>query len=389
MKTVNFIGIMLCLILGLSACNNDEDHVASPEIRTYAFDSDENSSQMYQDDEAMDSIYDGKWRRFQMANLLRVRPISRDSIEVANFAPVDLADASIVATIEGYSEAIELFKISKIRGHGRQVIKYPFADGQTKFFSISGEEVDLSAHSHGIGSDSISFDFTGETELIKKFLELKKSKWEIIFWDYTGNGGNWSSTFTPKDARRFTGLMINLAYMFVQDDYRAEFVKEYIVGNDGTTVFTDEQKNGVLDELNDKDFYELGKISSDVGTDGLGGGSVLGFKEWIIAGYLRYSSGVADITSHELMHTIGYGHSSNLTYSKDIDTDEDGVKENTGINPVTRRIMKKMFDENRFPISSDNYYKSSDFPSASKSAKAIQIPSQVACCDDCNTMLNR
>ncbi|MFV0483113.1 MAG: fibronectin type III domain-containing protein [Bacteroidales bacterium] len=348
-------------------------------IRTYAFDSDENSSQMYQDDELMDSIYEAKWRRFQVANLLRVKPISTDSIEIANFAPVDIADATIIATIEGYDEPIELFKISKIRGHGRQIIRYPFADGQTRFLSTSGKRVDLSVFNKGISSDAISFDFAGETELIKKLRELKKSKWEIIFWDYTGNGGNWSRTFTPKDARRFTGIMINLAYMFVQDYYRAEFVKEYIIGNDGTSSFTNEQKNGVLDDLNNKDFYELGKVSGT--TDGLGGGSVFGLAEWILAGYLQYSSGVADITSHELMHTIGYGHSSNLTYSKYIDTDGDGEEEETGINPVTRRVMKKMFEENLFPITSGNYYKQSDFSSDTKSVRIDNR--RLTCCEDC------
>ncbi|MFV0530317.1 MAG: hypothetical protein ACK5MD_02640 [Flavobacteriales bacterium] len=53
-------------------------------------------------------------------------------------------------------------------------------------------------------------------------------------------------------------------------------------------------------------------------------------------------------------HVIGFNHSSNMTYSTTIDG------KRTGFYTVTNRIMNVFFDNDLFPISSNNYYMTSD-----------------------------
>ncbi|MFV0522769.1 MAG: hypothetical protein ACK5MI_10175, partial [Mangrovibacterium sp.] len=227
--------------------------------------------------------------------------------------------------------------------------EYPFVDGQSIFLNQDELEIDLSTHSNGIAADSISFGFTGETKLIKKLQKLKDIKWELIFYDYSGS--SWVDQMYPKDARRFIALMMNFAYMWVSDDYQKEFLNEYLTTHNGETVLTTEEKQQAITDLMNKDFYECGKVSSAAG---LGGDTTIGFAEYILRDIFYYDDDTADISSHELMHTIGFGHDSNLTYPLTVD----GVE--TGINPVTRRISKKFFDENRWIVTPENYYYKSD-----------------------------
>lgn len=101
-----------------------------------------------------------EWRRYQIGNVLRVKPIDSITIEVANFAPVDIEDATVLATIEGLEKQIQLFNIPKIRAHARQEIKYSFIEGSSMFLDVDGNEVDLTAYrTEGISVDQISFTY--------------------------------------------------------------------------------------------------------------------------------------------------------------------------------------------------------------------------------------
>jgi len=53
---------------------------------------------MFQDDESM-SVMFSEERRYEIAKVLRVRPIDNFTIEVADFAPVDIESELILAEI--------------------------------------------------------------------------------------------------------------------------------------------------------------------------------------------------------------------------------------------------------------------------------------------------
>jgi len=345
---------LVCSSILLASCS-DKENIPNIELKTYSFDSETNSSLMFQDGESQD-IMTSEWRSYEISKVIRVKPIDNKTIEVANFAPIDLEDVTITATIEaeGFHKPIKLFKIDKIRAHGKQEISYPFIDNSPLFLNTSNQEVDLSVFKDaGIDPTNIVFDFTGDNEIIQKLKGLRKLNWMIKYHDFdTENNpdNNWAEDITAKDIRRFTGLMINLGLVFASDNFKNEFINENIIGNDGTTPLTESEKKEAYNIILNKPRYNCGKV---VNVSGLGGGATFGLAEHVLRDYIRKETGF--ITAHEIGHTIGYNHSSNMTYPHEVD----GVS--TGISPVTTRIMNQFFENDLYPVTLENYYMSSDF----------------------------
>lgn len=57
-------------------------------------------------------------------------------------------------------------------------------------------------------------------------------------------------------------------------------------------------------------------------------------------------------------HTLGFNHSSNLTYPKTVE----GYDGKVGAVRVAIEVKQKMLDEDELPIKLSNYYMRSDFP---------------------------
>ncbi|CAM1369876.1 conserved hypothetical protein [Tenacibaculum sediminilitoris] len=344
---------LVCSFLVLSC--SDKETIPNINLESYSFDSEANSSLMFQDGEEL-STMTSEWRAYEISKVIRVKPIDNTTIEVANFAPIDIEDITITATIEteGFLKPIKLFKIDKIRAHGKQEINYPFIDNTSLFLNASNQEVDLSMFKEtGINPSDISFDFTGHGKVIQQLKGLNKLKWVIKYHDFdpeNDTSNNWTEDISAKDIRRFSGLMINLGLIFASDDFKNEFMNENIIGNDGTTPLTKSEKEAAYNSIINKTRYNCGKV---VNVSGLGGGSTLGFAEHVLRDYIRKETGF--ITAHEIGHTIGYNHSSNMTYPHEVG----GVS--TGISPVTTRIMNQFFEDGLYPITPENYYHSSDF----------------------------
>lgn len=87
---------------------------------------------MFQDGESI-ALLTSEARRYDIGQVLRVKAVDLTTLEVANFAPTDIVNATILVTIEGHPKPVKLFNIGKIRAHAVQEIKYPFIDGDTKF----------------------------------------------------------------------------------------------------------------------------------------------------------------------------------------------------------------------------------------------------------------
>lgn len=281
-------------MLFLSCDNNDNfvfpDSGTDPvTVKTYTFDSESNSILMFQDGEPQDSLT-SKWRRYEIGKVLRIKPVSNTRIEVANFAPIDIEEATIIATIDNLTKPVQLFRISKIRAHAIQIIDYPFIN-DSMFLNVDNEEVNLAEFMYkGIAPKKINFDFTGDNQTILKLKNLSKVNWKIAYHDYdpdNNESNNWEEDITAKDVRRYTGLMINLAAVFASDTFKNEFLKEIITGN-SKQVLTAAEKEETYNELLEISYLECGKV---VNVSGLGGGDTYGVAEHILRDYLYESVG--------------------------------------------------------------------------------------------------
>lgn len=320
----------------------------------YSFDSDANSKLMFKDGDPVATMT-SESMRFEIGKVLRVKAVNETTVEIANFAPVDIEDATILITIEGQAKPIKLLKIKKIRAHGTQEIKYPFVESTKIFFDADNNEVDLSQYkTTGIATTKVSFDFTGETDLIKKLKLLAKLKWKVKPHDFDPNHNpddNWKDYVDAKDFRRYIGFIINTAYLIQADETKNAFLEEPIYDNDGTTLMTLEQKKAAYQK-----FIDIGNINGGVvaKVSGLGGGSTFGVADHVLHDYLTIDP--CFVTIHEMSHMIGYSHSSSMTYPKKIDNVDRGATVATG------KIYTQMLKNDAFPIKVKNYYMQSDLP---------------------------
>ncbi len=348
MKTLKNFLIFGAVFL-LSCKKNDQALPQSTPVQTkvYRFDDPTNSSLMFQDTEAM-AVFTGSTRYFEVAKVLRITAIDETTIEIANFAPVDLNDVTILCYIKGIAQPIKLLDIKKIRAHAIQKINYPFVEGTLQFIDIDGRQVDLSSYqAKGITPSQISFDFTGETALIKKLKKLSKLKWRIQITDVDkGNiADNWKDDPEPKDARRFTGLMINLAYLFQEEATRLAFVNEPITDNAGV-LLSPIQKEETYQRLLAIPKFECGVC---VNVAGLGGGSKFGLINYHLRLYL-FSNGASSTSMHEIGHMLGFSHASSMTYTQN----------GHGATVPIASLYDQMLKANELPILSSTYYLESD-----------------------------
>jgi hypothetical protein len=288
-------------------------------------------------------------RRYEIGKVLRVKAINATTIEVANFAPVDIADATILLTVEGLSKPVKLFKIGKIRAHAVQQIKYPFIEGGTKFLDSDGGEVDLAQYkTSGIPIEKVSFDFTGDSDLIKKLKSLSKLKWKIKYHEYDTKDiptDNWKDNIEAKDIRRFSGLIINLAYLFQAEETKTAFLAEPITGND-KVLLTAEQKQEAFKKILDMSAINCGVA---VNVSGLGGNGLLGLANHVLRDYL--TADICFIAVHEVGHMVGFSHDSSMTYP---------TSDNRGAVVATGNVYKDMLAKKQLPITTSNYYLQSD-----------------------------
>ncbi|RQO74701.1 hypothetical protein DBR43_04765 [Pedobacter sp. KBW06] len=344
--------ILILLLILLAGCkkNNNTSQPAVAEVVTteLSFDNDSNSKLMFQDGEST-ALLTAEARRYEIGKVLRVKAIDETTIEVANFAPVDIENATILLRIEGSAKPVRLFKIKKIRAHAVQEIKYPFINGTSQFLDIDHAPVDLSAYkTTGLVPGKVSFDFSGETELIVKLKKLAKLKWKVKYHDFDSNDNtedNWKENIDAKDVRRFSGFIINLAYLLQANETRTSYVAEPITGNDGVTFLSTAEKETAFQKMIDIPQFNCGVV---VNVSGLGGGYTFGVANHILNDYLNKD--VCFIVVHEVSHMIGYNHDSTMTYPKN----------GKGATEACSRVYKQLLSANEFPIKKAAYYKQSD-----------------------------
>jgi len=174
-------------------------------------------------------------------------------------------------------------------------------------------------------------------------------KWKIKYHDYDPNrdpSNNWKDNLDAKDVRRFTGLIINMAYLFQAEQAKTEFVAEPIRDNNNV-LLNEEQKGAALKKLIDIPTFNCGVL---VNVSGLSGGATFGVANHVLNDYLKVD--VCFITVHEMGHMIGYSHTASMTYPSNPD--------NRGAVVAMGNVYTAMLSKKQFPITKEHYYITTD-----------------------------
>ncbi|WP_378187735.1 hypothetical protein ACE939_05095 [Aquimarina sp. W85] len=321
-------------------------------IAVYSFDNDSNSDLMFQDGEKQETII-SETRRFSIGNMIRLQVVDAKTIEVANFAPMDLKDITVMATIQGFDNPIALFKIDKLRAHAIQTVEYPFLKGDFLYLDSKGEATDLTQFiENGIPTDQIKLDFTGDDKIIQTLLSFRQLNWSIKFYDFDPeNDPNDDEQDDIKaiDARKYTAMFINYAYLQLRPEFKEGFMNQPITEND-ESLMSNDRKIEVFDQLINRKYYSALKVLDGGSVLGLGGGNRFGVNNFTLNGHFEGKGYYVMI--HEASHGLSFNHSSNMTYP-----DSEGF----GITPVADRLAEIITDTNEWPITKETYYLQSDF----------------------------
>jgi hypothetical protein len=359
MKKLNFLLLTVFTVVFFSCDESDSDEnkpsnrnkPSEPVLVSYDL-STNYSYRMYQDDEPLDSLY-SLWRKHEIAKILRVKPLDSKTIEVANFAPIDLEDVTITMKFSGHQYEISLFKIDKIPAHAVKRMEYPFINGESLYTDVTNNTVDLSAYAEtGLSATDVVFDFNGENEAVTMLKSLSKVKWNVWYHDYNPDNvstTNWVEDYTAEDVRIFQGYLINMAYMFSLPSFEEQFLLESIYENDGVTLMDTQRKQEVYNQIINQENYKCGVVRN---VSGLGGGGTFGLGPNQLRNHTVSGKGPWESGPHETGHKLGFNHSSTMTYPKD----------SQGFTALSVRYGKKMLEDGvKFPVRSDNYYKMEDF----------------------------
>ena len=290
---------------------------------------------------------------FHINHMLEIKQdTDKKKIVLRNLAPLDFENVKVLASFPDIDQEVVILKMDKIKGHTSLVLDYPFDRGVNLFATASGQIIDLSALKGE--NPKMSFDYDpGDDSSLQKVHAIK-SGWRIKFHDFDASDSednNWEENMTAHDLRRYTGLMINLAYLFQSPEFKEGVLAENLFGN-ALEVKTKEEKLDFLEEIFNKAKFNCGKV---VKVSGLGGGSTFGVAEHVLNGYLSKQSDIGNVPVHEIAHMLGYSHASNFTYPKKNDQ-----AVNEGLVVVAQRVAKEFFANKSFPVHPDNYYKRAD-----------------------------
>lgn len=321
-----------------SALENSENNPLSTQLQdsiipTINIQAQNDDERMLEDGESI-QVMTSENRRFNISEILRIRAINKDSLEIANFAPSNITDVTITITDKN-GVTTELFKADIIEAYVNKRIKNPIVLAHDSLIS------------------QIKFDYEGESKFVKKLKELKSVKWAVKPTDHDPQKdpkNNWKDYPLALDFRKAMGIMINSAYVSILPDLLTKLKADTIVKNDKVTIMTDTEKEQVILNFQNHGQFNVGVIDFVNYVNGLGGGHTIGFTT---SGYSKYykQTFVDETLGHEFGHCLGYNHSSNMTYSQTYN----GRKH--GFGQIFGKVWLNLILTNELPITQHTYFR--------------------------------
>lgn len=340
-KTIN--SLILCLFaISLWSCQKDTNYLEAVEksdgLPTISITAENDRERMYEDGESISEMT-SESRRFRIAQLVRIKAINKDSIEVSNFTPVNIENIVVTMT-KGDGTIIDLLKIESLGA---------FVNKRIPVSMNLANDSDLKL---------AKFDYKGNSIIIDKFKQISKILWEIKPHDFdpNRNHSSWEDSPSAKKFRIAIGAMINVAYVSSKLELLDQMKKDTLFDNDGITLISNEQKEKDYNRLLSTKTLNIGILDENGGTYGLGGGSTYGIMASIFK--QSYFSNPGETLGHEFGHVLGYSHGSNMTYSKIIN----GKRYGFGLS--FKNLWNDLIALGELPITESNYFIPEDLKNA-------------------------
>jgi len=324
--------------LALASCQKDSDlalQLVKDKLPTVSVVAENNKERMFEDGETLLEIT-AESRRFKVAEVIRIKAINNDSIEIANFAPVDVKNIIISMTKPDGSN-VDLFEADVIGAYVEKRI--PFS-------------LDLSDTTPPA---TVKFNYRGESTTVKGLKKIQTVTWQLKPHDYdpaNNPKNNWIGNPSPKQFRLAIGTMINAAYVALEPAL-LEQMKLDSLNKDGKILLTETEKENKYKQLLNLKTLNIGIVDPWKGTVGLGGGSVYGLTTSIYK--QSYVKAQGEVIGHEFGHALGYPHGSNMTYANTVN----GRRHSFGL--IYDRVWNNVIDAGNMPIKAADYYIPNDF----------------------------
>lgn len=334
---------------------------------------------LFPDQIERDSLH-GTNRDFATDSMLEIHALSDSTVQITNFTPLKLTGIQVLLSLDQLASSLIVMELDTIAPLQRVVLSYP----KSKDFPTLDGKI---AHFEKVPKfprTALSLDYLPNSEKLKMLKSIKLN-WHVHFNDYAKQQPSHPSwePIRPAQARLWTALLMNNAYLFSREDYQARFLKEkfYRNMNDTTRAVADsdwfsaaQTQDLLRNNLLKKRRLSVGIVSGG----GLGGGTTLGISNGTLTGqfggkfhdslmamsYLpeSYYGGPHPMFSHELGHVLGYGHNSNVCSTGRLGPS--GTPEWAkmfGFPSLNTLMYGKYLSENALPISKDEYPWPEDF----------------------------
>lgn len=291
--------------------SHDEESYGEIKVKESSYTAD-NSGTMFQDSETASKIVT---RQFRVNEPLNVSIDTHNKQLIARlFSPVELKDTEIWIRFKKYSDKYFLLAhYDVIHPFQESAMQIPVMSGSCKFTATDGEQVWIPAQEDLSMSNCEIKVAYAETPYIRKIKSLK-CMWQIGFQPaYTDTLVQpLVIDMKPEIARHICVLAVNMAYMFSSDYFASELNKLNGLYDDNKLPV---DKNALMNNLFDKEKFHFGILEHSI----LAQGYTLTYRiamypEYYTCFYAEIQHYQARVTFfHELGHSLGYRHDSNMT----------------------------------------------------------------------------
>ncbi|QZT37942.1 hypothetical protein K5X82_03335 [Halosquirtibacter xylanolyticus] len=353
------IALALISVLGLIGCSHedgveDQKNIYYPPnyVLTYG-------EKMFTDFEKDTILYSDSARGYNCHEMLRYKPHDATHYRLFNAVPHDFRDVSIYCKVDTIEKEFMIAHFDLVPQHHCMVGTYPGLDKKTTFTTMNGQRIELGPF-HQVETEHVSFRVTCPDPL---FFMLQKIR-QVTRIKFSRYGkGNWG-VLTPRDARYYTFAFTNMAYLYSSKRFEKAF-KNYegnLYDNNKNPI----DRNKVYESMINKKLLNLGVVTGS-GIGGLGGGAAFGVRSEYITKYAESNNNwPLEVYGHEFSHTIGFGHSSNLTYAN----------ESKGLVPILQKVYTEMYADKDLPFIGDPFAVEAD-PFIEKKNSIININMEI------------